>query len=54
MDIGEHGIIPPDQGDPVPRLVLEPEGDEEDGIELIFPLDDDEWGVDDDLESLEG
>jgi len=37
-----HDVIPPEEGDPVPRLVLEPEGDEEDDIEPIAAESDDE------------
>ena len=46
-DQGRFGAPPPDLGEPLPRLDLEPEGDEEDGIEPIAAESDDEWGVDD-------
>lgn len=53
--VGEHDVIPPDEGDPVPRLDLEPEGDAEDGIEPIAAESDDEWGQDDsDIADPEG
>jgi hypothetical protein len=49
--IGEHGVIPPDEGDPVPRPVLEPEGDDEDDIESVPAEEDDEPF---DIEDAEG
>lgn len=45
---GAHDVIPPDEGDPMPRPVLDPLGDDEDDIEPIAAESDDEWGKDDD------
>ena len=54
MTEGQFFTIPPDEGEPLPRPQLAPEGDEEDAVEPIDAETDDEWGVDDPPEGEDG
>lgn len=44
--------VPPDEGGPQPAPDLEPEGDEDDGVEPVEPEGDEGAGADDDADGV--